>query len=51
MGIQVWAGYTKSNGQWVANKILQGFFGAPIESLCEISVTDMCVPDTVNESV
>ncbi|KAI5207719.1 MFS general substrate transporter [Aureobasidium subglaciale] len=41
MGIQLWAPYTKSNGQWIANKILQGFFGAPIESLCEISVTDV----------
>lgn len=39
--IQVWAPYTRSNGQWIANKILQGFFGAPIESLCEISVTDI----------
>lgn len=41
MGIQIWAPYTKSNGQWIANKLLQGFVGAPIESLCEISVTDM----------
>ena len=41
MAIQIWAPYTKSNGQWIANKILQGFFGAPIESLCEISVTDI----------
>ncbi|MCJ1246101.1 hypothetical protein MMC30_003305 [Trapelia coarctata] len=41
MLIQIWAPYTKSNGQWIANKILQGFFGAPIESLCEISVTDI----------
>lgn len=58
MAIQVWAPFTKSNGQWIANKILrmcdcllsvalltdplaEGFFGAPIESLCEISVTDM----------
>ncbi len=41
MAIQVWAPYTKTNGQWIANKILQGFFGAPIESLCEISVTDI----------
>ena len=41
MTIQLWAPYTKSNGQWIANKILQGFFGAPIESLCEISVTDI----------
>ncbi|KAK3647789.1 hypothetical protein LTR56_000686 [Elasticomyces elasticus] len=41
MGIQVWAPFTTTNGQWIANKILQGFFGAPIESLCEISVTDI----------
>ena len=41
MCIQVWAPYTTTNGQWIANKILQGFFGAPIESLCEISVTDI----------
>lgn len=41
MLIQIWAPYTKSNGQWIANKVLQGFFGAPIESLCEISVTDI----------
>ena len=41
VGIQVWAPYTKSNGQWIANKILQGLVGAPIESLCEISVTDI----------
>ena len=37
----VWVPYTKTNGQWIASKILQGFFGAPIESLCEISVTDI----------
>lgn len=41
MAIQIWAPYTRSNGQWIANKILQGFFGAPIESLCEISMTDI----------
>ncbi|KAI9838369.1 MAG: hypothetical protein M1819_005637 [Sarea resinae] len=41
MAIMIWAPYTRSNGQWIANKILQGFFGAPIESLCEISVTDI----------
>lgn len=41
MATQVWAPYTTSNGQWIASKILQGFLGAPIESLCEISVTDV----------
>lgn len=39
--IMIWVPYTKTNGQWIASKILQGFFGAPIESLCEISVTDL----------
>ena len=37
----IWVPYTKTNGQWIASKLLQGFFGAPIESLCEISVTDI----------
>ncbi|KAL8660849.1 MAG: hypothetical protein Q9202_006132 [Teloschistes flavicans] len=41
MAIMIWVPYTKTNGQWIASKILQGFFGAPVESLCEISVTDL----------
>ncbi|KAK8158883.1 major facilitator superfamily domain-containing protein [Phyllosticta citrichinensis] len=28
-------------GPWIANKILQGFLLAPIESLCETSITDI----------
>lgn len=39
--ISVWSVYCTSNGQWVASKILQGFLGAPIESLCEITVSDI----------
>lgn len=41
MATQLWAPYTRTNGQWLASKIVQGFVGAPIESLCEISVTDI----------
>ena len=37
----IWVPYTHTNGQWIATKLLQGFFGAPIESLCEISVADV----------
>ena len=37
----VWTPYTKVRGQYYASKILQGFFGAPIESLVEISVADV----------
>ena len=43
--IMIWVPYTDTNGQWIASKLLQGFFGAPVESLCEISVTDI-VRDT-----
>lgn len=39
--IMIWVPYTKTSGQWIASKLLQGFFGAPVESLCEISVTDI----------
>lgn len=28
-------------GTYLANKVLQGFFGAPVEALCEISVADI----------
>ncbi|CAD6569270.1 MAG: hypothetical protein ASARMPRED_002697 [Alectoria sarmentosa] len=35
--IMIWVPYTNTNGQWIASKLLQGFFGAPVESLCEIS--------------
>lgn len=41
IAIMVWAAHTSTNGQWIANKIMQGFFGAPIESLIEVSVTDI----------
>uniref|UniRef100_A0A0D2XY38 Major facilitator superfamily (MFS) profile domain-containing protein n=1 Tax=Fusarium oxysporum (strain Fo5176) TaxID=660025 RepID=A0A0D2XY38_FUSOF len=39
-GIMIWAPHATTNGQWIANKVLQGTFGAPVESLCEISVSD-----------
>ena len=44
--IAMWVPYTKTNGQWIASKLLQGFFGAPVESLCEISVTDIACPSS-----
>ncbi|KAF5510266.1 putative MFS-type transporter [Colletotrichum siamense] len=39
--IMVWAPYATTGSQWTANKVLEGFFGAPIESLCEISIADV----------
>ncbi|EXJ94818.1 hypothetical protein A1O1_03216 [Capronia coronata CBS 617.96] len=41
MAIMLWAPYTTNNGQWIANKVLQGLVGAPIESLCEITISDV----------
>jgi MFS family permease len=41
VALMIWAAHVKTNGQWIANKLLQGFFGAPVESLVEISLTDM----------
>ncbi|MCJ1389037.1 hypothetical protein MMC18_001891 [Xylographa bjoerkii] len=41
MGTQLWAPHINSNAQWIASRIVQGFFTAPIESLCEITVADL----------
>ncbi|EEU44025.1 uncharacterized protein NECHADRAFT_30383 [Fusarium vanettenii 77-13-4] len=41
LAVMVWQPYVRSNGEWVATKILQGIFGAPIESLAEITVSDV----------
>ncbi|KAF5963226.1 major facilitator superfamily transporter, putative substrate-H+ antiporter [Fusarium bulbicola] len=41
LGVMVWQPHVKSNGEWIATKILQGIFGAPIESLAEITVSDV----------
>ncbi|KAF4984914.1 hypothetical protein FDECE_16980 [Fusarium decemcellulare] len=30
-----------TSGPYLANRIILGFFGAPVESLCEISITDI----------
>ncbi|SCU89875.1 LADA_0F00254g1_1 [Lachancea dasiensis] len=39
--ICVWPPYTKSNGEWIASKILQGFVASSVESLPEISMSDL----------
>ncbi|TGO47311.1 hypothetical protein BOTNAR_0532g00040 [Botryotinia narcissicola] len=39
LGVVMWVPYTKTNGDWIGQKILQGFLGAPIESLCEVSIS------------
>ena len=39
--VLIWGPHTTNNGQWIGGKILQGFFGAPIESLLEVTVSDV----------
>ncbi|KAK0376111.1 hypothetical protein CLIM01_06531 [Colletotrichum limetticola] len=41
MAIMLWAPYATTGSNWIANKVLQGAIGAPIESLCEISIADV----------
>ncbi|KAH3663519.1 hypothetical protein OGAPHI_004920 [Ogataea philodendri] len=37
----LWQPYITDNGQWIASKIIGGFFFAPVESLPEITVGDL----------
>lgn len=39
--VSVWGAYCKGNSEWIGSKIILGLVGAPIESLCEISVSDV----------
>ncbi|KAI1620002.1 serine/threonine kinase 16 [Exophiala viscosa] len=39
--INIWAGYAKDNPTWIATRILIGFFGAPSEALCEVTMADL----------
>ncbi|KAK6607285.1 hypothetical protein H4I96_02692 [Botrytis cinerea] len=41
LGTMLWVPYATSNSAWIGSKILQGAVGAPVESLCEISITDI----------
>ncbi|KAK4945756.1 hypothetical protein LTR10_015104 [Elasticomyces elasticus] len=41
MAVTVSVPYVRTPGSWMALKILQGFVGAPIESLGEISISDV----------
>ncbi|KAM0550259.1 hypothetical protein ACHAPJ_008928 [Fusarium lateritium] len=41
IGTSIWSAHVKSNGEWLAKSIIQGFFISPIEALPEISVTDI----------
>ncbi|KAJ5291086.1 hypothetical protein N7478_000337 [Penicillium angulare] len=41
LGTTMWGPYAKTQGQWIARCVLQGFFTAPIEALPEITVTDV----------
>jgi hypothetical protein len=44
----VWQAHIKSNGEWIAAKILQGIFGAPIESIAEVTIAHVVSPVAEN---
>lgn len=39
--VMFWHAHAKSNGEFIAIKLVQGLLGAPVESLCEVSLTDI----------
>lgn len=39
--VLIWQVYITNEGEWYANKIIQGLFGAPIEMLVEVGITDL----------
>lgn len=41
IAIMTSAPWCTTRNTYLANKVLQGFFGAPVEALCEISITDV----------
>ncbi|KAL9526779.1 hypothetical protein SMMN14_09514 [Sphaerulina musiva] len=41
IAIMTSAPWCTTRSTYLANKVLQGFFGAPVEALCEISITDI----------
>ena len=43
--------YIKSPGEWLANKVVQGFFASPIEALVEVSIADIVSPQQSGRGV
>ncbi|KAI4862418.1 putative MFS transporter [Hypoxylon rubiginosum] len=41
VAVTVWGPYARGNSQWIANRVLTGFFAAPIEALPETSIADL----------
>ena len=37
----IWQPHITTSGEWYAAKVLQGIFGAPMESIAEITVSDV----------
>jgi MFS family permease len=50
IGCLMWSPSTHSEGEWIAMNIIAGFFGAPIEALPEVSVTDVVSDSLVDQS-
>ena len=40
-GLNLWTPFASTYGQWIANRLLIGFFGSPCFSLSEVSISDV----------
>lgn len=43
-GITLWMTHAEGYGQWIANRILFGFFGSPSFAMVEVSISDVVRP-------
>jgi MFS family permease len=40
-GLTAWTAFVQGNSQWIANRLLLGFFAGPSFSLVEVSIADV----------
>ncbi|TYJ57768.1 hypothetical protein B9479_001622 [Cryptococcus floricola] len=40
-GVNIWTAFAKGNGQWIASRLLLGFFISPSFTLIEVSIADV----------
>jgi MFS family permease len=49
VAINCWSANARTNGTWIATRLLIGFFGSPVESLSEVVIADVvCTSDWLN---
>lgn len=41
LAVQLWSPFASTRGAWIGSRILQGALGSPMETMCEITVSDV----------